>query len=43
MSAGTAAEARPRFPSPSRPGESRPEFLTDPCVSLWTHAARATH
>ena len=28
---------------PSRPGEFHPEPLTDPCVSLSTHTARATH
>jgi hypothetical protein len=27
---------------PSRPGEFHPEALTDPCVSLSTHTARAT-
>jgi hypothetical protein len=27
---------------PSRPGEFHPEPLTDPCVSLSTHTARAT-
>ena len=28
---------------PSRPGELHPEPLTDPCLSLSTHTARATH
>ena len=28
---------------PSRPGEFHPEPLTDPCMSLSTHTARATH
>jgi hypothetical protein len=27
---------------PSRPGEFHPEPLTDPCLSLSTHTARAT-
>jgi len=29
--------------SPSRPGEFHPEALTEPCLSLSTHTARATH
>src|SRR5215831_14596197 len=28
---------------PSRPGESHPEALTDPCLSLSTHTARVIH
>src|SRR5262249_47542763 len=28
---------------PSRPGESHPEALTDPCLSLSAHTARAIH
>src|SRR5262249_32869781 len=28
---------------PSRPGESHPEALTDPCLSLSVHTARAIH
>jgi hypothetical protein len=28
---------------PSRPGELHPEALTDPCLSLSTHTARAIH
>ena len=27
----------------SRPGESHPEALTEPCVSLSTHTALASH
>jgi hypothetical protein len=30
-------------PSPSRPGESHPEPLTDPDLSLSTHPARTAH
>src|SRR5262245_25053165 len=30
-------------PRPSRPGESHPEALTDPCLSLSAHTARAIH
>jgi transposase len=30
-------------PRPSRPGEFHPEALTEPCLSLSTHTARATH
>ena len=30
-------------PRPSRPGEFHPEPLTEPCLSLSTHTARATH
>jgi hypothetical protein len=30
-------------PRPSGPGEFHPEPLTDPCLSLSTHTARATH
>jgi len=33
---------RPENASPSRPGESHPEPLTDPDLSLSTHPARAT-
>jgi hypothetical protein len=29
--------------SPSRPGESHPEPLTEPCVTVSDHTARATH
>src|SRR5262244_4477940 len=29
--------------TPSRPGESHPEALTDPCLSLSAHTARAIH
>src|SRR5262249_10204560 len=32
-----------RTPRPSRPGESHPEALTDPCLSLSAHTARAIH
>jgi hypothetical protein len=41
-SAGADAEATPRFPSPSRPGEFRPEPLTDPCLTVSGHTARVT-
>jgi putative transposase len=34
---------RPGPKGPSRPGEFHPEPLTDPCLSLSTHTARATH
>ena len=30
-------------PRPSSPGESHPEALTDPCLSLSAHTARAIH
>src|SRR5262245_62456015 len=30
-------------PRPSRPGESHPEALTDPCLSLSAHTAPAIH
>src|SRR5262249_3149378 len=30
-------------PRPSRPGESHPEALTDPCLSLSAHTARVIH
>ena len=42
MSAGADAEATPRFPSPGRPREFRPEPPTDPDVNLSIHPARAT-
>ena len=45
LSSGGALVAQPwlRFHTPSRPGESHPEPLTDPDVSLSPHPARATH
>jgi death-on-curing protein len=36
-------EAAALWERPSRPGEFHPEPLTDPCLSLSTHTARATH
>ena len=46
----SAAERQTLAPSvgdlsgrPSRPGESHPEALTDPCLSLSAHTARAIH
>ena len=32
-----------RFHTPSRPGEFRPEPLTDPCLTVSSHTARAIH
>src|SRR5208337_3793470 len=44
LSSGGALVAQPwlRFHTPSRPGESHPEPLTDPDVRLSPHPARAT-
>src|SRR5437764_9583462 len=44
ISAAPVPHRRPtNYRAPSRPGELHPEPLTDPCLSLSTHTARATY
>src|SRR5262249_9364828 len=42
-SISNAVSTKSCFGRPSRPGESHPEALTDPCLSLSAHTARAIH